>query len=128
MGANGKQVATVDARPSSIHQPDVRVNLVPAVIALVPEQRDVIVSARPSLPKQLGSADVVRVEIRDREGTVVWASDVLAGQLQQRLADPGGVVSLVVPARSLPVGAYLVNFCRATVPFFRATFEVVEAG
>ena len=119
MAANPKGGAMLEAAPEP--------NLVPALIARRLDQRDLILSARPSLPKQLGSSDAVRVEVLDREGAVVWSSEVMAGQIRERLADPDGAVRLVLPAESLPAGGYLVSFCRDEVPIFQATFEVVEA-
>ncbi|HXI04066.1 MAG TPA: hypothetical protein VNI57_12895, partial [Candidatus Saccharimonadales bacterium] len=54
----------------------------------------------------------LRFEIRDAEGLVVWSSDTTAGAVRAGRGSPDKLLSLLVPAASLPPGAYTLTLGR----------------
>jgi len=103
-------------------------DIVPTALEIRPEQRDVTVRARPSLPKHLRDDQMIRMEIRDTAETVLWHTDIPVHQAREQLNSRARLVTFIIPATIFRKGMCTLNLSDGhVVPFFRATVAIAKA-
>ena len=96
----------------------------PVAVPVRAGQRAITVAVAPALPRDLADSEVLRIEVRERGGGVVFSREITAGEIR-RLSGKSGAFALVLPASVLPTGdASLYIHATAQGELLAAPFRV----